>query len=262
MRGIKIVKVVDEETGKEISSSNSGIKIVRVVDEETGNQLKKKEFTQPSSTQSLPDTPILRNLTQKPEQGQNLEAGKKPVQQKQYKDPYEGTILAGNLTNQFEKSQKSITGELMDKNEEFVVPKLNYEYGQYGFVFEEATPGFDAMSVKASNGKTLDVSLKANNKFASLEESNKLKKFLEENKSASKIIGDASKINKQTQKIQNESEILKAVKALNTNSEKFKGDINKFSLLYDGLKKEYDDNFKNLDSKSIEYNPELKAKCT
>jgi len=55
--------------------------------------------------------------------------------------------------------EKTITNDLIDQEEEFVVPQLNYKFGDLGFKFEEAGATGDWMKVTAPNGDTIEISL-------------------------------------------------------------------------------------------------------
>ncbi len=76
---------------------------------------------------------------------------------------------------------KSIKPELVGKEEEFVVPELNYKFKEQGFKFEEKGVG-DAMTVTAPNGKTTTINLDPLLSKWEVLESDKLKKFIYDNK--------------------------------------------------------------------------------
>mgnify|MGYP003632784702 FL=1 len=64
--------------------------------------------------------------------------------------------------SQFEKSLAYITPDLIDREEEEVVNRMNYHFSEYDFKFEEGggfLSGMDGMTVTAGNGKTLTVNL-------------------------------------------------------------------------------------------------------
>ena len=80
-----------------------------------------------------------------------------------------------------------IKPELIAKTEEYVVPELNYKYGDQGFVFEEADAFGDEMVVRAANGNTINVELDVflGDKAA---EAKKLNDFIEANKVEPKVL--------------------------------------------------------------------------
>ena len=74
-----------------------------------------------------------------------------------------------------------INKDLIGKTEEFVVPEMEYRFGKLGFKFEEAEAGRDYMNVKASNGKTTQISLDNFLSSTSAAEALKLQKFIQDN---------------------------------------------------------------------------------
>ena len=97
-------------------------------------------------------------------------------------------ISYNNNATVFEKSLAYVTPDLIDREEEEVVNRMNYHFGDYGFTFEEGggmMSGMDGMSVRAENGQTMNVNLDPI--FGDLfggetQESNKLQDFLKKNK--------------------------------------------------------------------------------
>ncbi len=177
-------------------------------------------------------------------------------------DPYAGTILSSDKDKpQFYKSLESLTNKLLDNSEEFVVPKLNYEYGQYGFTFEETGVG-DAMLITASNKKTLRVMLSTFWGFDGNQEASKVRKFLDENKVIPNNVDASIKgLQKVEKKITDESEIIRAVRVLNDQSEYFERQAKEFILLKSKLDKVYtQNNFANLTREKLDNDSELKKK--
>jgi len=82
-----------------------------------------------------------------------------------------------------EEQISAITPQLIGKEEESVVPQMNYQFGNLGFKFEETGIG-DAMNVTAPNGKTLKVSLDPFTSSKETRESQSLQKFIRENTAA------------------------------------------------------------------------------
>ena len=86
----------------------------------------------------------------------------------------------------FEESLNIIKPELIDRGDENqVANELNVEFGDYGFEFESSNYLTDALTVTAQNGNTLKVDLDPWTSNTEVAESQKLRKFLEENKSRS-----------------------------------------------------------------------------
>ena len=82
----------------------------------------------------------------------------------------------------FERSISYITGDLIEREEEEVVTRMNYLFGDYGFEFDEQGMG-DSMKVKSlSTGETLDVNLDPNFGIGSEKIAKELQEFLMTNK--------------------------------------------------------------------------------
>jgi hypothetical protein len=74
-----------------------------------------------------------------------------------------------------------INKDLINKNEEFVVPEMEYRFGALGFKFEEAGATGDWMDVTAPDGKKIQISLNNFLDSKSSEEVFKLQKFIQDN---------------------------------------------------------------------------------
>jgi hypothetical protein len=138
-------------------------------------------------------------------------------------DPYANTILQDDKLweeeNNFKKSLEIIDKKYIQKQEEIVVPELMYNFGRYGFSFEETGVG-DAMVATASNGKELYVNLDPTFGLGSEESAAELIKFIEDNK-ADAYDDTENKFYRDNQvKIQDKKEIKSAVIALNDEFEK------------------------------------------
>ena len=68
--------------------------------------------------------------------------------------------------------------------EEYVVPKMNYQFGALGFKFEESGMLGDYMVATAPNGKKLEISLDNFRQVANEKETEKLKSFIRQNSSS------------------------------------------------------------------------------
>ncbi len=111
--------------------------------------------------------------------------------------------------------------ELIAQTEEYVVPELNYKYGDQGFVFEEADAFGDEMVVRAANGNSINVELDV---FLGdkAEEAKKLNDFIEANKVESQRLKsmeqgyEADKI-----KFDSQKQIDSTISELNTKADEF-----------------------------------------
>jgi len=175
-------------------------------------------------------------------------------------DPFAGTILAEQPDDPFDVGVSTITRELIDKEEQYVVPELNYRFNDYGFTFEEAGIG-DAMTVHAANGEKISIDLDPvmGDLFGSeTEEAKKLTEFLEKNRVASenKLAETSYLIQKKNQQIKSEEDIKATVKLFNEQTEKFRQEVVEFSNAKAQLDKLYEDMFKGMSANEIKSNPE------
>ena len=158
-------------------------------------------------------------------------------------DPFQQSILAEGYSkdlgeNAFEASVNSIDKELTsDREEEAVVPEMNYKFGQYGFKFEETGLG-DRMKVTSANDQEITIPLDAYGIpfFEGLEiragaRANELKKFLQDNKEASEkaFAAGLKKEEDKLNKIQNEKELMALNTLFNTQVDKFADDVKGYS---------------------------------
>ena len=141
-------------------------------------------------------------------------------------DPFQFTVLAEDFNkdlgnNSFQESVNFIDAELTgDREEEQVVPEMNYKFNQYGFQFEESGIG-DNMVVKAANGEELKVPLDAFGlpfvdglEIGAKSRAAELKKFLIDNKESSEAAFAAS-TNKEEKKL-NKLQSQENLRLLNT----------------------------------------------
>tara|TARA_R110002012_G_scaffold233815_2_gene407193 strand:- start:12561 stop:20540 length:7980 start_codon:yes stop_codon:yes gene_type:complete len=186
------------------------------------------------------------------------------VSSESYQDPFTGTILADKPEDPFEVGLSTIDNKLIDKEEEFVVPDLNYRFNDYGFTFDKSGFLSDAMVVTAANGEKLSVDLDPvmGDAFGSESaEARKLRKFLEKNKvdSENNLARTAAKIENKNQQLRNEKEIQATVKLFNEQTENFRKEVVEFSKARAELDREYEDMFKGLSASELKNNPEVNA---
>lgn len=75
----------------------------------------------------------------------------------------------------------TIDPKLINNNEEYVVPQMNYQFGDLGFKFEESGATGDWMIATAPNGKKMEISLDPFADATAVSESLKLKQFIKDN---------------------------------------------------------------------------------
>jgi len=121
-----------------------------------------------------------------------------------------------------------VTLEEISKDEEFILPKLNYKFKNDGFVFEE-TGLTDNVKVTAPNNETITIGLDAFTTAQNREERDRLNKFIDANKQ------DTLQINKAIEKydykkmiFENEKEIQERMDALNEEANSFSKNLNNY----------------------------------
>ena len=221
---------------------------------EAVEQVKKKD--EPESLVSeefaLPNTP--ESFVPSPESDSLSEDGT-PIEVE--KNPYDGTLLDEQPANFFDESLAGVNADLIDYEEQYVVPKLNYQFNDYGFTFAQTGIG-DGMKVKAANG---------NEHYTNLDpfwgekgEAEALQKFLKENRAENQVIIDQSTaIIENKRKIDNEEQIINTVKAFNEESEKFESNLKEYALYKNKLDNLYKKNFSNVTKEQLNSDPVLKA---
>ena len=139
---------------------------------------------------------------------------------------YGGTLLEETSTDSFERLLSNIDSELIDYSEEYVVPKLNEQFRNYGFSFEETWYPGDAMYVTAPDGVTTQyIDLDTFSDSGDESQAKILKDFLINNKPAS--FQEARE-----RVVLDEEEIKATVKIFNSESEAFKNKTNDFMARY------------------------------
>lgn len=223
--------------------------------EKVGGKKKKETFDSPT----LPEaSEVLLPDTQEP-----ATSSEEALQKKQPLDsnPYKETLLEAKTdTGLFQEGVEGITPELIEKDEEYTVPELNYRFNDFGFYFEESGPGFDQMKVTARNGNTLNVRLDPFFGIGAKSEAEALKRFLKENQEeASKIMKQSILIQDKQRKAKNEKEIDTTVKIFNEQTEMFQQEIVDFIDVKNALDAEYEIKFKNVSPEQIKNDPQLMA---
>lgn len=152
-------------------------------------------------------------------------------------DPFRGTVL-DSRTNQevFDSNIETINESLIDQEEQYVVPQLNYLFNDYGFEFNKAGLR-DAMTVRVKGtGKTLDVDLDpaTGNLFGfETKEAEALKKFLIENKERAESTYNFGRsieeINKKENQIRDQKEYETAIKILNEQTDEYRKNLVEFA---------------------------------
>ena len=174
-------------------------------------------------------------------------------------DEDEKRLLAekGKLFDHFERAIGSLEdteGDLItDYGEEFVVPRMNYLFGQYGFDFEEKGIG-DNVKITASNDEEITINLDTFFGLGDKKNTKKIKDFLRENKSSTlRDIGESEL------RVISEEEIVSTVKNFDAETKEF----TEASAVWAKEYKNFLVDFKQFEAYSpqeLARNPELKDK--
>ena len=167
-----------------------------------------------------------------------------------------GDLLAerGSGFSHFDRALTTISdfkGDVLtDYEEEFVVPKLNYTFGQYGFEFEEV--GLDAMRVTANNGETLRIGLDNPLNIGDKKNAKELQDFLRRNKDET-----LHQIKQEELRVLSNDEITSTVKIFNQETKAFSTETNDFAKRYGEFLAQFQV-FENYSPTQIANDPELK----
>ncbi len=119
--------------------------------------------------------------------------------------------------SQYLKNRLStINTELINREEEYVVPELEYQFGDLGFKFEESGATGDYVKVTAPNGKTTEISLDNLFDSKSKKQSDILQKFIKDNTPAKGLFVLEKTMREQDIKFNSEKQVDNSVKAIST----------------------------------------------
>ena len=138
-------------------------------------------------------------------------------------------IIEKKPTDFLEPSLDTITPELINKNEEFVVPKMNYQFGDLGFKFEESGMTGDWMTATAPNGKTIEVSLDPFFNSKAESESQRLKQFIKENSAEVKGLSAIERsYAAENKKFDTQKEVDESIKRVNSDATSLNQEMGSF----------------------------------
>ena len=126
-----------------------------------------------------------------------------------------------------EKQIEKITPDFVEKNEEFVVPQMQAQFGDLGFKFEESGATGDWMTVTAPNKKQIEISLDIDwfSPGNSNDEANALKNFIRENAKAIPHIQQLENQYANSKKIlTTQEEVDTEIQQMNQESDQFRND--------------------------------------
>jgi hypothetical protein len=111
----------------------------------------------------------------------------------------------------FRDRLSTVNTSLISKEEEYVVPQMNYQFGNLGFKFEEAGATGDYMDVTAPNGKQIQISLDNFSDEKSQAESIKLQEFIKNNTPAKGLFALEKNLKEEDRKFNSQKQIDDAV---------------------------------------------------
>lgn len=192
--------------------------------------LKKKEQT-PFGASALPSAPsFLDSQKQLPKFEATPLAGVKPTSKP--KQPLDF----------LEPSLQTITPELINKNEEFVVPKMNYQFADLGFRFEESGVTGDYMIATAPNGKKITISLDPLFTSKAESQSEKLKSFIKENAKEVKGLSNIERSYAQeNKKFETQKDVDESIKKVNNDATALNQEMGSFLKQKNQLEAEFND---------------------
>lgn len=158
-----------------------------------------------------------------------------------------------------EPSLNTITPELINKNEEFVVPKMNYQFGDLGFKFEESGATGDWMTATAPNGKTIEVSLDPLFNSKAESESQRLKQFIKENAAQVKGLSAIERsYASENKKFETQKDVDESIKKVSSDASTLNAEMGNFLT----QKKDLDTQFSELSKtpEQLRNTPEYKMK--
>lgn len=108
----------------------------------------------------------------------------------------------------------SVNTELINKEEEYVVPELEYQFGDLGFKFEESGALGDYVKVTAPNGKTTEISLDNFLSSKSKTQSDLLQNFIKQNAPAKGLFVLEKTMREQDKKFNSQRQVDDSIKAI------------------------------------------------
>lgn len=135
---------------------------------------------------------------------------------------------------------KNIDSKLINNSEEYVVPQLNYQFGDLGFKFEESGATGDWMIVTAPNGKKTEVSLDPFLNSKAIAESDRLKQFIKENTPDKGLYVIEKSFSEENKKFNSQKDVDLSIKKVSDEANNLNLSLQKFLT----KKNEFEKNFK------------------
>jgi len=179
----------------------------------TKNNLTNQEPTDMSGKPLLPKQKEFKEVFGKIQK----EAKSLQQEKKKYGDIFDKQL---NIKPRVEESQylkdrlSSINTDLINREEEYVVPQLQYQFGDLGFNFEESGATGDYVKVTAPNGNITEVSLDNLFDSKSKEQADYLKSWLKTNTPAKGLFVLEKTMKEQDKKFNSEKQVDDSIKVI------------------------------------------------
>jgi hypothetical protein len=140
----------------------------------------------------------------------------KEIEKKKYSDIFDKQL---NIKPNVEDSQylkdrlDAVNANLIDKEEEYVVPELQYQFGDLGFKFEESGIG-DNVKVTAPNGKVSEISLDNLFSSKSKKQSTVLQDFIKDNTPAKGLFVLEKTMKEEDKKFNSQKQVDDSIKVI------------------------------------------------
>ena len=108
----------------------------------------------------------------------------------------------------------TVNTELINREEEYVVPELEYQFGDLGFKFEESGATGDYVKVTAPNGKTTEISLDNFLSSKSKTQSDLLQNFIKQNTPAKGLFVLEKTMREQDKKFNSQKQVDDSIKVI------------------------------------------------
>lgn len=154
----------------------------------------------------------IKNIEERAKEEEALRSEKK-----KYGDMFDKQL---NIKPKVEQSQylkdrlSAVNTELINKEEEYVVPELEYQFGDLGFKFEESGATGDFVKVTAPNGKTTEISLDNFLDSKSKKQSDLLQNFIKDNAPAKGLFVLEKTMREQDKKFNSQKQVDESIKGI------------------------------------------------
>jgi len=135
-------------------------------------------------------------------------------EKKKYEKQYLGSDFIRLDSQYFKDRLSSINADLINREEEYVVPQLQYQFGDLGFNFEESGATGDYVKVTAPNGQTTEISLDNLFESKSKTQSDSLQKFIKENTATKRLFVLEKTMKEQDRKFNSEKQVDDSIKVI------------------------------------------------